>query len=1020
MEAVSPPPEPRPSRPPRLARRADELLARLPHPRLLATLLLLTLAGAAALGAASWQSCFFDGCPDVGRLAALAPAAAPVLLDRSGRPFGDLAPVAPERVPLHVLPQHVGQAFVSVEDKRFYEHRGLDLRRAVGAALADLRSGGLEEGFSTLSMQLARNLFPRRIPAEERTLRRKLLEIRVAQEIEERYTKDQILELYLNHIYFGNGAQGIEAAARHYFGIPARELDLPQAALLAALPKAPNRYDPRRDPERALARRNLVLTLMEQQGMIAPLEARAARQSPLGLSQTPRERAPQKVLAPYFVAEVRRQLEDRFGPALYEQPLLVHTTLDRGVQRAAEAALTVQLQAIEAGQLGRFDAPRDPGPGRRDPEADYLEGATVVLAAASGDVLAWVGGRDFELSQFDRVARAERQVGSAWKPFVYAAALATGHPLSEPLLDRPLTVRLANGRTWEPRDYRDEYDGRVSMRAALARSKNVPTVHLAQEIGLDRVIALARSLGIASPIPALPSTALGSVAATPLEMTSAYSAFASLGVRAAPRLVTKVERLDGTVLWQTKPAPRRVLDPGVAYLLDDALGSVLSEGTGAVVRRLGFDLPAAGKTGTTNDGADAWFIGYTPELAAGVWIGFDHPRPIAQDATGGALAAPVWTRMMQQVYAHRPAPAPWPQPAGVVREPIDPATGNALAARCRPSGGGAPQELFLARYAPAAVCPGESGAEAAPPVQVAAKGNEEAPEEQPPAQPEAQASSAAHAQAAAKDRQADQARQAAAEQAAARARADQAAEQAAARVRAAQAAEQAAEQARRDEAERRARDAAVAKLAAEQATARRDAARQARIAAQERAQAKRLADIQAREAAEARRERLAEADRERAARAEARARRDEETRRERAPAPDVIGDIDVTEGPSGPDLTGWWDITNEIESTSYPPYEGLRLGYRVHIEQRGDRLLGQGVKVSENGRPLGGRARTPITLSGSVDGDTAHIVFSERGLRRTTAGSLRWRLSTRSDTLRGVFASGAADTSGPSIARRER
>src|SRR4051794_29975291 len=314
-------------------------------PRLLAAVLAVLYATVLVFGF-SWSRCFFTVCPNVAKLAVFQPGGAPVLLDRNGEVFADLAPAERAIVPLSSLPSLVPQAFLAVEDQRFYEHRGVDWKRVGGAVLANLRAGGFAQGFSTISMQLARNVFPERIPGEEQTTRRKLLEIRVAQEIEGRYSKEEILELYLNHIYFGNRARGIAAAARQYFGVPAKDLSLPQAALLAALPKAPSHYDPRRHPEKALERRNLVLSLMEEQGRIPRRMAEQAKTAPLGLVAPPRQAQVEAGLAPWFVEQVRHEMEERFGANLYTRPLRIVTTLDSAFQRAAEEELRGQLKRI--------------------------------------------------------------------------------------------------------------------------------------------------------------------------------------------------------------------------------------------------------------------------------------------------------------------------------------------------------------------------------------------------------------------------------------------------------------------------------------------------------------------------------------------------------------------------------------------------------------------------------------------------------------------------------------------------
>ena len=668
---------------------------------------LLGFLGVIVLLGTAWQFCFFQGCPDVHKLGAHVAGGAPVLLDRNGEEFADLAPVQGELVKLESLPKHVGEAFIAVEDQRFREHGAVDLRRVLGAIVSNVRSGGVEEGSSTITMQLARNVFPDALPGRKRTMGRKILEVRVAHEIEGEFTKDQILEMYLNHIYFGNGATGIEAASRHYFARPASKLTLPQAALLAALPKAPTHYDPRRHPKAALERRNLVLTLMQDQTRVDAAGAEAARKSPLGVARRPRALRTAAPVAGWFVEEVRRELEERMGSDVYRQRMRIHTTLDLNAQRAAEEELGRQLAAIESGALGAFQGPRytaalEPG-GEQTP---YLQGAVVALEVATGDVLAWVGGRDFRHSQFDRVRQARRQAGSAFKPFVYAAALQSGRALNQPLVDEPLRISIDNRRAWEPRNFDGVFDGRVTLRDALVRSKNVPTVRLAQEVGIPRVQRLAEEAGLEPPIPDQPSMALGTISVSPLELTAAFTTFASLGERVTPRVVTKVEDAQGEVVWEAdEPERSRVIEEPIAYLVTDALREALVRGTGQAVSQAGFRAPAAGKTGTTNDGADAWFVGYTPDVAASVWVGFDKRRSIVAKATGGRVAAPVWARMMLRVYQERKTPGAWTRPAGVIEGMVDPASGMLLASGCRPWSGTAYRELFVRGSAPATVCP---------------------------------------------------------------------------------------------------------------------------------------------------------------------------------------------------------------------------------------------------------------------------------------------------------------------------
>jgi penicillin-binding protein 1A len=901
----------------------------------------------------AWNHCFFGTCPDVKTLTAYQPGGAPVLLDRNGEQFADLTPVEHATVPLYSLPSHVAQAFLAVEDQRFLQHNGVDWRRVGGAFVADLRTGSFQQGFSTITMQLARNLFPERIPGQEQSLARKLIEVRVAREIERRFSKQEILELYLNHIYFGNRAHGIEAAARQYFARSAAELTIPQAALLAGLPKAPSHYDPRRRPREALERRNLVLTLMERQRRIPRREAERAREEPLGLAAPPRQARTEAGLAPWFVEQVRRDLEEHFGADLYTQALRVRTTLDSRAQRTAEEELARQLKQIEGGQLGAFDGPRYSAAAEPSPDGTaYLQGAVVVLDPRSGDVLAWVGGRNFAHSQFDRASQARRQAGSAFKPFVYAAALRAGWVLSQPLVDRPLSVRLPSGQVWRPKNFTGNYEGQVTLRDALVRSKNVPTVRLASAVGLGEVAAAAHRAGIDEPLPELPSIALGTVAVSPLELTTAYTPFASLGGGVEPRFILAVENEDGKVLWKPEARRREILDPRVAFLITDVLGEALERGTGTGALREGLKVPAAGKTGTTNDGADAWFVGYTPEMVGGVWIGFDKPRPILEDATGGRLAAPIWGRLMQRVYTGRKPPLPWPRPDGVVERAVDPGSGLLLAEGC--AAGAPTRELFLADAQPKAWCPGH-GPQPRDGFPVVQRAEEERAEQ------------VARAEAAAAKKERNEKE----EERIARERQEQALE----RKR-----ELEARQARLDEEERR--------IAEREAALRR--------ASDPDPESSDAVDEEAGEAEESAR-------------------------------PEPVEDVAVLrEDPDEPaeepeaDLSGWWELSNRIDETDYESYLGLRLGYRLQLEQDGDRITGRGQKWSEDGHALGGAARTPLTVRGRIEGRTVTLEFTEHGARRSTGGGFSWRLAPDDTTLRGSFWSTAAGTRGRSVARRMR
>lgn len=648
-----------------------------------------------------WQNCGLAGCPDVELLRGYVPEEASVVVDREGRELAKLYRVRRTVVPLDSLPPYVPAAVVAVEDRRFWEHGGVDWQRVVGAALVNLRAGRFQQGFSTITMQLARNLFPDRLPAHERTISRKLAEMRVAFEIEAKYDKKEILELYLNQIYFGNGAWGIDAAAGEYFGKRASELTLAEAALLAGIVRAPSRLNPRVNPDYAVGMRNVVLRRMVEQGLVSVVEAEAASREELKLA---RDRVDVVEPAAYFVEQVRRQVEARLGEAVYTGGLRIRTTLDLRVQEVAEEELSRQLRAIESGELGRYTRPVYAGP-REDeepgPYSPYLQGAVVVLDARRGDVLAWVGGRDFRDSKFDRVVQAKRQTGSAFKPFVYAAALAAGYPPTTILDDVPMRMELAGGQVWAPQNFGGSYAGRITMRQALVQSRNVATVRLAQRVGLEAVLDLAGRLGL-NGLPAVPSVVIGSGAVTLLDLTAAYAAFGRGGRRPVPRLILSVKDRRGRELWPRAPEPKRVLDPGVAFVVTDLMRDVVDRGTATSIRRVGYWGPAAGKTGTTNDATDVWFVGVTPELAAGVWVGFDRPRTVVPGATGGEVAAPIWGRIMRRI---APADAPgWSRPPGVEVREVD-EWGNVVAPGCYVVGPTRP-EYFLAGTAPPARCGG--------------------------------------------------------------------------------------------------------------------------------------------------------------------------------------------------------------------------------------------------------------------------------------------------------------------------
>jgi penicillin-binding protein 1A len=652
-----------------------------------------------------WQRCGWRGCPDVSSLHAYQPNGASVLLDRGGSQFATLAPVQRDLVELASLPPHVAAAFIAVEDRRFRAHHGIDFVRVFGAMLANVRARGLVQGSSTITMQLARNVFAERIPASERSWRRKLIEARVALDIERRFSKDEILELYLNHIYFGDGAYGIQTASRYYFGVGAAKLTLEQAAMLAALPKAPATYDPRDHPERAKARRDLVLALMSRQERVAEGEADAASAKPVRTipARTARSDGP---VAAWYVQTVRRMLVDRIGDALYKRRYTVHTTIDVDAQRAAEEELERQIRRVEQGTYGRFTGPRRDAHRAGETPA-YLQGAAVVMDPATGDVLALVGGRDIRHSSFNRATDAKRQAGSAFKPFVYATALTEGWSPFNVLDDAPVRYAASRNDVWTPVNFDGQFLGRMTMRDALVQSRNVPAVRLAHEVGERDIARIAHDAGIAGEIRNSPVIALGVTEVSPLELTSAYTMFAGAGTAASPRFITRVLDPEGDVVFTNGIERRDVIDPAIAYIMTDLMRDAVDRGTGRAVRSAGFRAPAAGKTGTTSDATDTWFIGYTPNTIAGVWIGFDRPRAVAPNATGGTVAAYAWGRMMQRIDRRG---SDWSMPDNVVRVAIDPMSGIALADGCAPLGDVARTELFLEGTEPdERVCPGGRG-----------------------------------------------------------------------------------------------------------------------------------------------------------------------------------------------------------------------------------------------------------------------------------------------------------------------
>ena len=598
---------------------------------------------------------------------------------RDGSLIGEIGRESRMTVSIRTLPKYVGQAFVAVEDHRFYQHDGVDLIGVAGAIKGKLLegiTGDRRGGASTITQQLVGNMHPDQIDRRDLSPMRKIREQQAAREMERHYSKEQILEAYINQINFGHGWYGVESASRHYFGKNASRLTLAEAATLAALPKSPVGYDPARYPDKAKARRDLILGLMAAQGFISPQVAERTKREPMTTVPDYGMSAP----AQYFV-DAARQAAERAGVNVSAGGFRVYTTLDPALQRAAMEALvdgTAQVEQRKGYKHPTFAASKD--------KRDALEGAIVAIEPQTGDVRALVGGRNYALAPFNRATLALRQPGSSFKPFVYAKALEDSLSAATIVPDTALAIRLDNGRVYSPDNSDGKFLGAITMREALIHSRNPVAVQLAMRVGLDSVAAIAHRGGIDSPIAEVPASALGASAVRPLDYVAAYTVWANLGSIVEPRLVTRIEDAGGKVVLQRAASvPQSVIDPRVAFIVRDMMRDAVERGTGAPARRaVPASIPIAGKTGTTNDNVDVWFMGMTPDLVAGVWLGFDLPKTIAPGVAGGSLAAPIWGAMMAKYYAGRPAPASWTPPVGLVTAELDRATGQLADSTTRP------------------------------------------------------------------------------------------------------------------------------------------------------------------------------------------------------------------------------------------------------------------------------------------------------------------------------------------------
>ncbi len=582
--------------------------------------------------------------------------------DNRSLPLLELEPEAidlffgPERekrrlVAIDQVPEHLIQSVLAAEDNRFFDHHGIDFRGIARAAVANLRHGEVRQGGSTITQQLAKNYFL----TAERTLVRKLREMLIALILEWQYDKRTILEIYFNEIYLGQmgsiSINGVGEASRFYFDKPVEALELSESAMLAGIIKGPNAYSPHLHPERCRARRQVLLDQMKRSGTINQQEWETARKAPLA----PAAHRPFSKRAPYFVDYLSRQLEAFYSPEdLTSLGLSIFTTLDTQVQQAAEASLQNGLAALESANPELLRKSGSP-----------LQGALVVIQPRTGAVLAMVGGRDYAASQFNRVTMARRQAGSTFKPFVYLAAFDRKTAVS--VLPNLPTAYTVDGKEWQPGNFSDINRRALRLREALAQSVNRPTVYLAMEIGIEKVVATASAFGFSTTLPLYPSVALGAVEVIPIELARAYGVFAAEGILALPMSIRDVLSGTGAPLQRQSVELVQTISPAKAYLMTSLLKSVITEGTGKGIVSRGIGFPVAGKTGTTNDYRDAWFIGYTPDALILVWVGFDDGASI--NASGAAASLPIWAELARSI-PHRFTGLDFVQPPGIVVEEV--------------------------------------------------------------------------------------------------------------------------------------------------------------------------------------------------------------------------------------------------------------------------------------------------------------------------------------------------------------
>ncbi|MBI3873037.1 MAG: PBP1A family penicillin-binding protein [candidate division Zixibacteria bacterium] len=625
-------------------------------------------ATVAWVGATLWQ--YEKELPSIEKVYNIKPRLSTRLYDRYDRPFYDFYTERRELVPLANLPPHLIQSLLATEDRDFYQHWGVQWRAIVRAVLVNALEGQRAQGGSTITQQLARQLFL----TPEKTLPRKIKEWMMAIKLERIYAKNEILEMYLNHNYFGAGAYGIQAAAQTYFGKKAEDLTLIEGALLIGVLPAPTLYSPMRNPDLAMKRRNTVLRSLLAVGDIDAAACDSLSALPIELHAT---EAPTQV-GDYFAEEIRRYIEKTYGvEALYTEGWSIYTTLDPDIQRVAEQTVRSRLDSLRGVAAARYPANdpvytyivRDSVTGRLTRVRKKMQAALMAIDNKTGGVLAMVGGYDYGESQFNRVTQALRQPGSAFKPFVLTAAVEAGFKPSDTILDAPVLIKIPGAPDYNPANFDGKFLGPVTIRFGYRESRNLVAIRLLQKIDPQRAVFYAQRMGITTPLLPVPSLAIGSSEVTLYDLTAAYTTFPNGGIKTVPTLIRKIKDRFGRTV-EDHPAPRReeVLSAPTAYTVLDVLKSVIDSGTAASARSRGFWRPAAGKTGTTNEYMDNWFIGFTPQITCGVWVGYDLKTPIGgyHTGTGAATALPIWTDVMK--FASRDlTPDDFPTPDGILK-----------------------------------------------------------------------------------------------------------------------------------------------------------------------------------------------------------------------------------------------------------------------------------------------------------------------------------------------------------------